>query len=44
MFVSARPVSKPGVFKSFPPFDGPEKKLDPIGPEEKQRDGEQHLN
>jgi hypothetical protein len=35
-FVSARPVPKPRLFKSFPPVDGPEEKLNSIGPEEKQ--------
>jgi hypothetical protein len=32
-FVSSRPVPKPDVL----PVHGPEEKLDPIGPEEKQR-------
>jgi hypothetical protein len=43
MFVSARPIPKTRRFQVFPPVDGPEKELDPIGPEEKQMDGARDL-
>jgi hypothetical protein len=35
-FVSAMPVPKPGLFKSFPPVNSPIEKLTSISPEEKQ--------